>query len=171
VLKPEVSRRTLCSWFLLGTACTFGDPGWHYEAVDATPIQESGLRYDTAGPAGLHLRVYASAFTGSLDTEVDAVGSVHPLPDTTRLLLTVLDNSGRPLPPHRRMPAVSVCRTGGRAEGRFPTDAVVCSASATFTIRPTSGCSRNPDLDRVTLVVEGLGPGYPPNVKIPLAAH
>src|SRR3954469_1595208 len=111
-MSPSSRKSRGCaSWFplVVATACGFGDPGWLYTPPGATPVQDNGRRYDVTGPAGLQLRVYADAFTGSLDAEVDAVGSRQPLADNTHLTLTVEDSSGRPLSPYRPIPPVSTC--------------------------------------------------------------
>lgn len=152
------------------TACVVGDPGWHYEAPIGTPIQENGLRYDVKDPSGLLVRVYAGAFTGSLDADVDVIGSSVPLASNSHLTLNVIDGTGRPLPPHRLRPASSRCRLGGRQGSGFAPDVMVCSATASFAIHPVAGCSRNPDLDRVMIAIGGVGAGPLHEVRVAMRA-
>ncbi len=45
------------------------DPGWHYQATSGTAIQVDGLRYDIPS-SNPKVRIYASAFTSSLDVEL-----------------------------------------------------------------------------------------------------
>ncbi len=150
------------------SGCIIGDPGWIYEAPGGAPVQDSGLRYDVKGPMGLLVRVHASAFTGSLAVEVDVAGSDVPLPSDTRLELSIIDKAGRVLPHYLGSPARSDCRPGGRAGSGFVPTTLVCFAREAFAIRPIAGCSRNPDLDHVSLVVAGSG--VPAQVRIPMLA-
>jgi hypothetical protein len=170
--SSQVSRR-LVRWLPLTilTACVVGDPGWVYTVRGATPVEDGGRRFDIAGPEGLKLRIYADAFTGSLDTEVEVIGSTRPLPDTTRLAVTIIDKFGRSLPPHRSRPSSSECQAGGRTDSGFPADTIVCSASTTAAIHPITGCSRNPDLDEITIKITGLGEGFPPEVRVQAVAE
>jgi hypothetical protein len=169
--RLKTSRRFL-GWLpvALATACVFGDLGWVYIIPKATPVQDSGRRFDVVGPDGLRLRVYADAFTGSLGTEVDVFSSKLPLPGSTHLVLSVVDAAGRTLGPQRGVPPISVCRTGGRAGSGFPAGAVVCSARASFAIVPMVGCSRNADLEKLKIVVTGLGDGFPSEIRVPVVA-
>jgi hypothetical protein len=169
--RPKASLRFL-GWLpvAVATACVFGDPGWVYAVPNATPVQDSGRRFDVVGPDGLQLRVYADAFTGSLGAEVDVLSSKLPLPDGTHLALSVIDAAGRTLRPERAVPPISGCRTGGRAGSGFPAGAVVCSARASFAIVPMVGCSRNADLEHVKIVVTGLGDGFPSEITVPVVA-
>lgn len=166
------TSRRVVGWLpvVLATACVLGDPGWVYTVPKGTPVQDSGRRFDVAGPHGLKLRVYADAFTGSLGAEVDVLSPELPLPDSTHLVLSVTDRAGQTLRPQLGAPSISGCRIGGRAGSGFPGDALVCSARASFAIVPRVGCSRNADLETVKIVVIGLGDGFPPEITIPLVA-
>jgi hypothetical protein len=166
--RPSVVARCLAAAAVTG--CILGDPGWIYEATGGVPVHENGLRYDLKGPSGLLIRVHASAFTGSLDAEVDVVGSDMPLPGDTHLALSIMDHAGRPLPHYRGRPATSGCHPGGRVGSGFAPTSLVCSASEAFAIRPISGCSRNPDLDQVTIVIAGIGTSFPGEVRVPMLA-
>jgi hypothetical protein len=134
-------------------------------------VEDGGRRFDIAGPEGLKLRIYADAFTGSLDAEIDVLGTTRPLGETTGLAVAIMDKSGRRLPPHRSRPSSSRCQAGGRTTSSFPADAMVCTASATAAIHPIRGCSRNPDLDEITIKVTGLGEGFPPEVIVQAVAQ
>jgi hypothetical protein len=167
-IRPDAVSRCLAAAAVTG--CVLGDPGWIYEATDGVPVQESGLRYDVKGPSGLLVRVHASAFTGSLTAEVDVVGSEVSLPSDAHLTLRILDRARRPLPHYRGLPPSSGCRPGGRAGSGFAPTSLVCFAREAFEIRPISGCSRNPELDQVTLVIAGMGDGFPSEVRVPMRA-
>jgi hypothetical protein len=167
-IRPNAVSRCLAAAAVTG--CVLGDPGWIYEATGGVPVQESGLRYDVKGSSGLLVRVHASAFTGSLTAEVDVVGSNVSLPSDAHLALSLIDRSGRPLPHYRGLPPSSGCRSGGRAGSGFAPTSLVCFAREAFEIRPISGCSRNPELDQVTLVIAGMGDGFPSEVRVPMRA-
>ena len=169
--RSKTARRVV-GWpaLALATACVLGDPGWMYTVPRATPVHDNGSRFDVLRPDGLKLRVYADAFAGSLSAEVDVLSPTRLFPESTRVVLSVIDRAGKTLRPERGVPALSGCHTGGRPGSGFPGDALVCSARASFTIIPMVGCSRNADLEDVKIVVTGLGEGFPPEVIVPLVA-
>lgn len=64
--RPPCWTNCLSILAFLAVAC---DPGWHYQATSGTAVQADGLRYDIPS-ANPKFRIYASAFTSSLDVEL-----------------------------------------------------------------------------------------------------
>ena len=148
------------------------DPGWHYRADSGTPIQEDGLRFKVVTPSGLNVRVYASAFTGSLRARVDMSGAGITASSETVMSIAVYDAKGNKLPRVDFGPQRKRCRIGGRVDAGFPPDLLVCTFGDDFKIKPLGrfGCTRNSSLDKITIVVEGLDPERPAPVRIPMTA-
>jgi hypothetical protein len=144
------------------------DPGWHYRATAGTPVQADGLRYDIPRAGSPKVRVYASAFTGSLDVEltlqnVDAGPLKLRSPD-----LRTSDIRGASLreqfPIRRSCPVVDDVMEipAGHA----------CTLAKTFGIQPlVSGLllpRENPDLARISVKLTLDEPKPFPDVQVPM---
>jgi hypothetical protein len=156
------------NWLLvvafLAVAC---DPGWHYQATSGTAIQAEGLRYDIPS-ANPKVRIYASAFTSSLDVELTLTNlESYPL----ELALPELQASdargtllGEHFPIRRSCPLtgdVMVIPGGG-----------ACTLASVFAIQPlVPGLllpRENPDLGRISVKLTTAEPAPFPDIKVPL---
>jgi hypothetical protein len=157
---------------LLACGLLFGtvgcDPGWHYQATAGTPVQADGLRYDIPGTGNPKVRVYASAFTGSLDVEL-TLQNVDSGPLKLRSPnLWTSDVRGASLreqfPIRRSCPVVEDVMEipAGHA----------CTLAKTFRIQPlVSGLllpHENPDLARISVKLTLDEPKPFPDVQVPM---
>lgn len=162
--------RTPCSvnWLstlvLLVVAC---DPGWHYKAASGTAIQADGLCYDIPS-ANPKVRIYASAFTSSLDIELTLqnVGS-KALP----LVLPELQASdARGAALQSKLPIRRSCALTGDVMVLPPGGA--CTLASVFAVKPVVPGSliprENPDLERISVKLITTEPAPFPDIKVEL---
>jgi hypothetical protein len=141
------------------------DPGWHYHATSGTAIQIDGLRFDVPS-ANPKVRVYASAFTSSLDVEL-TITNIETQPLTLALPeLHASDGRGTPLrekfPTRRSCPLaddIMVIPGGG-----------ACTLASVFAIQPlVPGFllpRDNPDLASISLNLTTAKPATFHDIKV-----
>jgi hypothetical protein len=162
-------------WFtfvlsLFGVSCIPGDPGWHYRAPGGTPVQADGLRYEISGPRDLGVRVYASAFAGSLHAEVTLTNSGTKALDLASPHLVVTDARGVSL--REQYPGKLSCSTQTRTNSGAIPPGVACTLSSRVQIQPLVGVlfleRPNPDLRTISVAVASGGPASAPRIEVPL---
>ena len=126
------------------------DPGWHYRAIGGTAVNDNGLRFVVAGPAGTGLRVYGTLFTSMLSIELE-VQNEADAPLTIRPnQLRLYDSRKTSLPRNGHSRAVA-------CQGRESEPEVHLRSHETCKIRVDWDVRPNPKvLNHLHLVHEGI---------------
>jgi hypothetical protein len=157
-------------WFILIASLSSGacDPGWGYRAPGGSPSQDQRLTYDIPGTPGLGVRVYASAFAGSLLAEVSLTNSGTTPLELASPHLVVIDARGVSL--REQFPGRVSCPLQEDTDAIPPGSA--CTLSTSVEIQPLVRgfilMRPNPDLGTIRIRVASRGPSSAPAIEIPL---